>query len=118
MEDDGHAGLKTEAKMMSRWLHVIALASAAAMILHARAAREGTDDAAFIVRLAEEFIADGVADPRRVYVTGISNGAAMAMTMICERADLFAAHASVIMNLTDEFAAACQPSRAVPFLLM
>jgi polyhydroxybutyrate depolymerase len=199
MEDDGNAGLKTEAKMMSRWLHVIALASAAAMILHARAARadaldiggvsrtftaqlpdnkpaplvivlhgnsqtgadmaartswpqvakregfgvvfpdglnrawadlrpagkrtgrappEGTDDAAFIVRLAEEFIADGVADPRRVYVTGISNGAAMAMTMICERADLFAAAASVIMNLTDEFAAACQPSRAVPFLMM
>ena len=83
-----------------------------------RAPPEGTDDAAFIVRLAEEFIADGVADPKRVYITGIANGAAMAMTMICERADLFAAAASVIMNLTDEFAAACQPSRPVPFLMM
>jgi polyhydroxybutyrate depolymerase len=79
---------------------------------------DGTDDAAFIVRLAEEFIADGVADPKRIYVTGLSNGGAMTMTMICERADLFAAAASVIINLTDEFAAACHPSRPVPFLMM
>jgi polyhydroxybutyrate depolymerase len=40
------------------------------------------------------------------------------MTMICERADLFAAAASVIMNRTDESAAACHPSRPVPFLMM
>ena len=79
---------------------------------------DGTDDAAFIVRLAEEFIADGVADPKRIYVTGLSNGGAMTMTMICERADLFAAAASVIMNLTDESASACHPSRPVPFLMM
>jgi polyhydroxybutyrate depolymerase len=79
---------------------------------------DGTDDAAFIVRLAEEFVADGVADPKRIYVTGLSNGAAMTMAMICVRADLFAAAASVIMNLTDESAAACHPSRPVPFLMM
>jgi polyhydroxybutyrate depolymerase len=83
-----------------------------------RAPPDGTDDAAFIVRLAEEFIADGVADPKRIYVTGVSNGGAMTMTMICERADLFTAAASVIMNLTDESAAACHPSRPVPLLIM
>ena len=83
-----------------------------------RAPPDGTDDAAFIVRLAEEFVADGVADPKRIYVTGLSNGAAMTMAMICARADLFAAAASVIMNLTDESAAACHPSRPVPFLMM
>ena len=79
---------------------------------------DGTDDAAFIVRLAEEFIADGVADPKRIYVTGLSNGGAMTMAMVCVRADLFAAAASVIMNLTDESAGACHPSRPVPFLMM
>jgi polyhydroxybutyrate depolymerase len=79
---------------------------------------DGTDDAAFIVRLAEEFVADGVADQKRIYVTGLSNGGAMTMTMICERADLFAAAASVIMNLTDQSADACHPSRPVPFLMM
>jgi polyhydroxybutyrate depolymerase len=83
-----------------------------------RAPPEGTDDIAFIVALIEKFIADGTADPRRIYVTGLSNGGAMTMTMICVRADLFAAAASVIMNLTDESANACHPSRPVPMLMM
>jgi polyhydroxybutyrate depolymerase len=79
---------------------------------------DGTDDVAFIAKLVAKFVADGSADPRRIYVTGISNGGAMTMTMICKRAELFAAAASVIMNLTDESAAACHPSRPVPILMM
>ncbi len=83
-----------------------------------RAPPEGTDDIAFIVGLIEKFIADGTADPKHIYVTGVSNGGAMTMTMICARAELFAAAASVIMNLTDELANACRPSRPVPMLMM
>jgi polyhydroxybutyrate depolymerase len=83
-----------------------------------RAPPEGTDDIAFIVRLIEKFIADGAADPKHIYITDVSNGGAMTMTMICTRADLFAAAASVIINLTDESANACHPSRAVPMLMM
>ena len=79
---------------------------------------EGTDDVAFIAKLIETFVGDGTADARRVYVTGVSNGGAMTMTLACKRADLFAAAASVIMNFTDEFASACQPSRPVPMLMM
>jgi polyhydroxybutyrate depolymerase len=83
-----------------------------------RAPPEGTDDIGFIVGLIEKFIADGAADPKRVYITGLSNGGAMTMTMICARADLFAAAASVIFNLTDDIASACRPSRPVPMLMM
>ncbi len=83
-----------------------------------RAPPNGTDDVAFIAKLVEKYVADGSADPKRVYVTGISNGGAMAMTLVCARADLFAAAASVVMNLTDEFAAACHSSRPVPMLVM
>ena len=79
---------------------------------------EGTGDVAFITGLIEKLVANGVADARRVYVTGISNGAAMTMTLVCARADLFAAAASVIMNLTDESAGACHPSRPTPMLIM
>jgi polyhydroxybutyrate depolymerase len=68
----------------------------------------GTDDVAFIARLVEKLVADGTADAKRIFVAGISNGGAMAMTMACARADLFAASASVIMNLTDEAAVTCQ----------
>lgn len=78
----------------------------------------GTDDVAFIAKLVEKLVANGTADPRRVYVTGFSNGGAMAMTLVCARADLFAAGASVSMNLTDEAAVTCHPSRPLPMLLM
>jgi len=71
-----------------------------------------------LVRLIEKFIADGTTDPRHIYITGVSNGGAMTMTMICARADLFAAAASVIINLTDASADACHPSRPVPMLMM
>ncbi len=83
-----------------------------------RAPPKGTDDVAFIGRLVEKFVADGAADPRRIYVTGLSNGGAMTMTMIGARADLFAAAASVIFNLTDDMANAIHPSRPVPLLMM
>jgi polyhydroxybutyrate depolymerase len=79
---------------------------------------KGTDDVAFIAQLVEKFVRDGSADPKRVYVMGVSNGGAMAMTMVCARADLFAAAASVIFNLGDYAASACHPSRAVPMLMM
>jgi polyhydroxybutyrate depolymerase len=78
----------------------------------------GTDDVAFIVKLVEKLVADGSADPKRIYVTGISNGGAMTMTLVCKRTDLFAAAASVIMNLTDQSAGQCRPSRPVPMLMM
>jgi polyhydroxybutyrate depolymerase len=78
----------------------------------------GTDDVAFIVKLIEKFVADGTIDPKRVYITGLSNGGAMTITLACARADLFAAAASVIINLTDELARGCHPSRPVPMLVM
>jgi polyhydroxybutyrate depolymerase len=78
----------------------------------------GTDDVAFIARLVEKLVADGTADAKRVYVAGVSNGGAMVMTLVCARADLFVAGASVIMNLTDETAATCHPSRPLPMLIM
>ncbi|MGQ0686731.1 alpha/beta hydrolase family esterase [Bradyrhizobium sp.] len=78
----------------------------------------GTDDVAFIAKLIERLVADGSADPKRIYVTGISNGGAMTMTLVCKRADLFAGAASVAMSLTDQSANPCRPARPVPMLMM
>ena len=78
----------------------------------------GTDDVAFITKLVEKLVADGTADAKHVYLTGVSNGGAMVMTLVCARADLFVAGASVIMNLTDEAAVTCHPSRPLPMLLV
>jgi polyhydroxybutyrate depolymerase len=40
------------------------------------------------------------------------------MTLMCKRADLFAAAASVAMSLTDQSANLCRPARPVPMLMM
>lgn len=60
----------------------------------------GTDDIRFLVALARHFVDTGVADPKRIYVAGVSNGGAMAMSLACERPDLLAAAAVVIMGMT------------------
>jgi len=79
---------------------------------------KGTDDTAFLTALIAKLIKDGIADPKHIYVTGVSNGGAMTMTLVCAQADMFAAAGSVIMNLTSTMTAACKPSRPVPFLMM
>lgn len=78
----------------------------------------GTDDVAFIAKIIEKLVTDGTADAKRVYVAGVSNGGAMVMTLVCARADLLVAGASVIMNLTDEAAVTCHPSRPLPMLII
>ncbi len=78
----------------------------------------GTDDVAFLTAIIDRLIASGVADPQRIYLTGLSNGGAMTMTMVCARAEMLAAAASVIFSLTDIAQDTCHPSRPVPMLLM
>ena len=78
----------------------------------------GTDDVRFLTALVDTLVREGVADPRHVYVVGISNGGAMALSLACARPDLFAAAASVIMEMTRTLANACHPSRSIPLLFM
>jgi polyhydroxybutyrate depolymerase len=63
-----------------------------------RSPPKGTDDVAFLTALVAKFVRDRVADPKRIYVTGVSNGGHMTMTLACTHAGLFAAAASVIAN--------------------
>jgi len=78
----------------------------------------GTDDVAFLLALVDRYVAAGIADPHRVYVTGVSNGGAMTMTLACQHPERIAAAASVVMELTPTVAAACHPARPVPMLMM
>jgi polyhydroxybutyrate depolymerase len=78
----------------------------------------GTDDVAFLMTLVAKYIKDGVADPKRIYVTGVSNGGAMTMTLACREPQTFAAAAAVIMSFTATMAEACKPQGPIPMLLM
>ena len=71
------------------------------------------DDVAFIRALIEKIEREYPVDPRRVYVTGISNGAMMSFRLACDLSDRIAAIAPVegAQNLT------CRPSERVSVLV-
>lgn len=72
------------------------------------------DDVALIVALAARLVADGIADPARIYLTGISNGGFMVQRMACEHAELFAAYSSIMATAPANYREECQPARPVP----
>ncbi|MGA0557514.1 alpha/beta hydrolase family esterase [Larkinella sp. VNQ87] len=72
------------------------------------------DDIGFIRNLIDRLGADYRIDPKRVYVTGMSNGGMMAYRLACELSDKIAAVAAVSSTMI--VAKPCRPGRAVPLL--
>jgi polyhydroxybutyrate depolymerase len=76
--------------------------------------RSAEDDVGFLGRLIDGVVAARGADPARVYVTGISNGAMLAYRLACQRADRIAAIAAVAGSMTYR---PCRPGRPVPLMI-
>lgn len=68
------------------------------------------DDTGFIRALVESLLTELPVDPKRVFVTGMSNGGMMSYRLACEAADLFAAAAPVAgaLNIPN-----CSPSAPI-----
>jgi polyhydroxybutyrate depolymerase len=81
-----------------------------------RAHRENIDDVGFISALIDSLITDYNIDPRRVYVTGISNGAIMSYRLACELSEKIAAIAPVDGNIPYLLFPQCSPSGHVSVL--
>ncbi len=80
------------------------------------ACRTGVDDVAYLGVLLDEVEAQYPVDATRVYVTGFSNGAAMAHRVGCEMADRVAAIAPVSGGNQFAAVAPCEPARPVSVL--
>jgi polyhydroxybutyrate depolymerase len=78
--------------------------------------RSKTDDIAFLTGLIDQLVREHIADSRRVYVTGISNGAYMTNRLACVAADRIAAIAPVAGTIPKHLAEEWKPSRAVPVI--
>lgn len=72
----------------------------------------------FVRDLVARLENDGIADPKRIFVAGGGPGGILAMRLACRNADSFAGAASLIGLMPTADAAACKPSRAIPFLLL
>lgn len=78
--------------------------------------QRGVDDVGFIRSIMDELTACGVADPKRIYATGISNGGYMSNRLALDLADRLAAIAPVSGTLSNAQKSAIQNGRAIPVL--
>ena len=75
---------------------------------------EGKKDFQFISDLMDALVKAGAADPARIYLTGISNGAYFCNTLAMEYGDRVAAIAPVAGTILKPVARLGKPKRAVP----
>ncbi len=76
-----------------------------------------TDDVLFIDQLIDQLNADYAIDPKRIYVTGISNGGFMTYSIACALSDRIAAVTSVAGAMTQNVLnTECNPSRQIPVM--
>lgn len=76
------------------------------------------DDIGFLNALAHQLIESQIADPRRLYIAGISNGGLMAFTLICQKGAPFAGVAAIIAALPANLEQACQPAKPLAVIMM
>jgi polyhydroxybutyrate depolymerase len=76
------------------------------------------DDTGFLAALVDRLVAEQVADPAAVFVTGQSRGGLLAWTLACEAAGRYAAIAPLITGMTGRQLTDCAPARPVPLLLL
>lgn len=77
----------------------------------------GVDDVQYLCDLIDQFVADGYADPKRVYSTGLSHGAFMSLRLAIEAPEKIAGIGAVSGLLMDKLSAA-QPSEQVKLVFV
>jgi poly(3-hydroxybutyrate) depolymerase len=78
----------------------------------------GLDDVGFLRAVVDAVQAEGNTDPRRIYVTGLSNGGAMSHKLACEASDVFVAAAPMAFPLPYPELTDCQPAQPIPILMV
>lgn len=78
-----------------------------------KASEKNHDDVGFISKLIDELIGEYNIDPKRVYVTGMSNGAMMSYRLACELSNKIAAIAPVAGTMVTE---SCNAENAVSII--
>ena len=62
-----------------------------------------------------DLVRRGVADPNRIYLSGISNGGVMALRLACDTPELFAAVGVFLASMPDYAGQYCHPSKPMRF---
>ena len=76
------------------------------------------DDVGFVMALIEDVKSRRSLDAKRIYATGISNGAFMVQRLACEKSDRIAAFSAAAGSMGTLLREKCNPKYPVPMLLM
>jgi polyhydroxybutyrate depolymerase len=76
------------------------------------------DDVGFLKALVGDLTRRGIADAKRVFLAGSSNGGIMTLRMICADAAPFAAVGLVATGMPEGLGAECRPKRQIAALMM
>ncbi len=74
------------------------------------------DDVGYLVAVIDDAVARFGIDPRRIYMTGYSQGANMTVRMACDRPDKIAAGAVVAATMRKTLARQCAPAAPTPMV--
>ena len=67
------------------------------------------DDVSFVLAAANRLVADGIADPAKIYLAGISDGGILSLKLLCQAKHGFAASAPLIPMLYKKWFDTCDP---------
>ena len=79
---------------------------------------EAPDDVVFFDAPLDHLIDTSVAYPKRVFVTGPSNGVMMTYCLMCDRAERIMGAAPLIANMSEALYPVCAPSGPVPIMII
>lgn len=77
---------------------------------------QGIDDVGFISALIDEMVSKRGVDPKKVFVTGFSNGSMMTNRLGCELSDKIAAIGTLSGTMPETISTTCAPKRGVPLM--
>ena len=75
-------------------------------------------DTTFIKQLVASLVERGIADPKRIYLGGISNGGIMTLRMACAAPELFAAVGVILASMAEPAGQDCHLSKPMPLLMI
>jgi polyhydroxybutyrate depolymerase len=79
---------------------------------------EANRDAAFVRELVAKFAAEGIANPGKVFLVGMTTGGMMALRLACDQKNSFAALAVLGASLPSDLKETCKPLHPLPLLMI
>ncbi len=102
----------------NRWNHLPPSAEAQQLAQTFQQHGGPPDDVAFLRALVADLVQRGIADPRQIYLSGISAGGVMTLRMACLGERSFAAIAVLVASMPDVTGAVCNPAKPLPALMI